>query len=142
MRAIITRREWAFRDSRKLHPLIMSTMDRAARTSPTQKEKNPDPGSFGVPRPNRMDSHRTNNERPKKKKPLLSSPIRSKIVYRFCRLASFATCSATFISDSMNFRNSSGPLYSIVKPPFMARSTTSGCLKVFSTAGTRTSTTD
>jgi hypothetical protein len=73
----MTRRECGFRDSRIPQPLKISTRERAVRTTPAQNERNPEPGDLKVPRPTRRDSHRTNNERPKKNKPLLSSRIGS-----------------------------------------------------------------
>lgn len=138
----MTRRGRCFCDSRTPQPLWMSTRERTDRITPAQKDTNPEPGCFRVPSSNRRDSHRTNRERPKKKRPLLSSCMRSDSFYFLDKPVSFATFSKIFISDSTNFRNSSESLYSIVNPPFVARLTTSGCLKTFSTAGTRASTTD
>jgi len=138
----MTRRGRCFRDSRTPQPLWMSTRERAESITPAQKDRNPEPGCFKVPSSNRRDCHRTNRERPKKKRPLLISCMRSDPFYFLPKPASCATFSKIFISDSINFRNSSGSLYSIVKPAFVARPTTSGCLKTFSTAGTRTSMTD
>ena len=59
----------------------MSKRERIDRITPKQKEINPEPGSLRVPRPTRRDSHMTSNERPKKNKPLPSSPIGSKKFY-------------------------------------------------------------